>query len=169
MTEFQLFSCTRKQFPNSTLVKADRSEKIKERRRKYAVSINVSSFQNLSTNLRTNISSIQSNSRQHTHIPSCVGFSSFQKNGSDTSPCSCLTVNIFFNYTFLRSSFNFRFERNDMSLQTTFTVYDGWAQWHHNMAAILPNMDIGHPRWQISNLSKKVQNRKMSCLRTLGI
>ena len=46
MTEFQRFCCTRKRF--LPLEKADRREKIKERR-KYAVSVNVSYFRNLST------------------------------------------------------------------------------------------------------------------------
>ena len=59
----------------------------------------------------------------------------------------CLTVNIFFNCTFLCSSFDFRFERIWFKRHVTsnpITVYNGWC---HNMAAILPNMDIGHPRF----------------------
>ena len=70
---------------------------------------------------------------------------------------SCLTVSIFFDCTFLCSSFDFGFESIWFKRHVTsnhITVYSGWAQWRRNMAAVLPNMDIGYPRWRISNWSK---------------
>ena len=89
----------------------------KERRWKYAVSVSVSSFQNLSTiyfkswqdelnqgNLRTNISSVRSNSRQQTHIPSCVDFSSLQLQRHESMfMLTCQDLRLYF------AMFQFRF------------------------------------------------------------
>ena len=91
--------------------------------------------------LRTNISSVWSNSRYHIHIPSCVGFSRFYRNCSDTSPCSNLFI--IFNYTFERMWF----KRSAAS--HPITVYKAGAQWRHNMITVLPNIDMQNDGFQI--------------------
>ena len=85
----------------------------------------------------------------NTHIHLCVGFTSLYRNCSDTSPY--LSVKIFFDYTSPCSSFDFaiRFERT--WFQTTLRFQ---APYCLQLVAVLPNMDIGHPRWWISNWSK---------------
>ena len=159
-------SRTRKRFPNGTLVK---SRQECENKRKVGENTLWLSNRKGSTmyfkswrdelnrgNLGTNISSMWSNSRQHIHCLMCWLFQFLEKLRR-------------YKFVFVPNCqhllrlycpmFQFRFRVRKHMVQTTchsnhITVYNGWAQWRHNMAAVLPNMDIGHPRWRISNWSK---------------
>ena len=101
-------------------------------------------------NLRTDKHSFNPVEFQTTNTFAGVGFASLYRYCSDSSSCLCLTVKIFFDYTFPCSSFDFaiRFERlwfkrqvasnpitmaghNDVTTRLPFLKYEHWPS---NMA-----------------------------------